>query len=166
VYQRRTAGHTPWQYPRISDRTRKDFWTSYQDEYSPLHVLAFNKRAMSSACAIESPYTLVSLPRPFDASTGKTHAVPIYGYTAQKRRKRAEAAVSVDGESISLWNVGDEINEPCQTRANCLVDTKPSNDCFLRCFTSNSLSLSSMLNLSKKRPKPSVSAPYIRRYAK
>jgi len=61
---------------------------------------------MAESCSIESPYTLVSLPKPFDNAQGQTLAAPVFGYKAQKRRKRPEVAVCVDGEGIQLYNVG------------------------------------------------------------
>jgi len=61
--------------------------------------------AMSEGCSIESPYNLATLPQPFNAAEGKTFAVPVFGYKAQKSRKRPEVAVCIDGEGIQLYNV-------------------------------------------------------------
>lgn len=60
---------------------------------------------MSGENAIEAPYTIATLPKPFDAGGGKTFASPVHGYRGQKRRKRPEIAVSVDGEGISIFHV-------------------------------------------------------------
>lgn len=62
---------------------------------------------MSTECAIESPHTLLSLPRPFNTDGGATFAGPVFGYKAQKRRKRPEVAVCVDGEGVQIYNVRD-----------------------------------------------------------
>lgn len=60
---------------------------------------------MAAKTSIEVPYTLASLPKPFDLVKGRTQASPTYGYRAQKRRKRPEIVVSVDGEGLHIYNV-------------------------------------------------------------
>ncbi|GAB7347223.1 hypothetical protein MBLNU459_g3326t1 [Dothideomycetes sp. NU459] len=60
---------------------------------------------MSLEAAIEAPFTLASLPKPFDPATGRTLAAPVYGLRGQRWRKRPEIAVTVDGESVSIYNI-------------------------------------------------------------
>lgn len=60
---------------------------------------------MSEAALVEAPFTLASLPKPFNAATGKSLAAPVYGLRGQRWRKRPEVAVAVDGDGISIYNV-------------------------------------------------------------
>ncbi|KAI5268807.1 hypothetical protein E4T47_07509 [Aureobasidium subglaciale] len=60
---------------------------------------------MADGAAIEAPFTLASLPKPFDPTVGSTYAAPVYGLRAQKWRKRPEIVASVDGDSITIYNV-------------------------------------------------------------
>lgn len=60
---------------------------------------------MSEEALLEAPFTLASLPKPYDASTGKSLACPVYGLRGQRWRKRSEVAVAVDGDGISIYNV-------------------------------------------------------------
>lgn len=60
---------------------------------------------MADGAAIEAPFTLASLPRPFDSTIGTTFAAPVFGLRAQKWRKRPEIVASVDGDSITIYSV-------------------------------------------------------------
>jgi len=60
---------------------------------------------MADRAAIEAPFTLASLPKPFDPTAGTTFAAPVFGLRGQKWRKRPEIVASVDGDSISIYNV-------------------------------------------------------------
>ncbi|KAL1297737.1 hypothetical protein AAFC00_006276 [Neodothiora populina] len=60
---------------------------------------------MSQEALVEAPFTLASLPTPYDATAGKTLAAPVYGLRAQRWRKRSEIAVAVDGDGITIYNV-------------------------------------------------------------
>lgn len=60
---------------------------------------------MSSSALIELPFTLASLPAPYNSATGRTLASPVYGLRGQKWRKRSEVAVAVDGDGITIYNV-------------------------------------------------------------
>ena len=60
---------------------------------------------MADGAAIEAPFTLASLPKPFDSSNGRVFAAPVFGLRLQKWRKRPEVAASVDGDSINIYNV-------------------------------------------------------------
>jgi len=77
----------------------------YVCERSLYKILVQATATMSSGMALQAPFTLTSLPRPFDSQRGKTWATPVYGYKSQKRRKRPEVVVGVDGEGISVYNV-------------------------------------------------------------
>jgi hypothetical protein len=60
---------------------------------------------MADRAAIEAPFTLASLPKPFDSTIGTTYAAPVFGLRGQKWRKRPEIVASVDGDSITIYNV-------------------------------------------------------------
>lgn len=74
---------------------------------------------MSHEAAIEAPFTLASLPKPFDSVDGKTFAAPVYGLRAQRWRKRPEIAVTVDGESISIYNVCSTLSASGTVNSMC-----------------------------------------------
>lgn len=79
---------------------------------------------MADGAAIEAPFTLASLPRPFDSTIGTTFAAPVFGLRAQKWRKRPEIVASVDGDSITIYNVRNprlvtSYALPPQTRLLC-----------------------------------------------
>ncbi|KAK6435426.1 hypothetical protein LTR95_008385 [Oleoguttula sp. CCFEE 5521] len=57
------------------------------------------------AATLEAPYSIASLPKPLDATGGKTYAAPVYSYRASRKRKRHEVVVGVDGESVNIYNV-------------------------------------------------------------
>jgi hypothetical protein len=60
---------------------------------------------MADRAAIEAPFTLASLPKPFDSTVGTIFAAPVFGLRGQKWRKRPEIVASVDGDSITIYNV-------------------------------------------------------------
>jgi len=60
---------------------------------------------MPGEALLEAPFTLASLPRPYDATSGRSHASPVYGLRGQRWRKRSEVAVAVDGDGVSIYNV-------------------------------------------------------------
>ncbi|KAG9762193.1 hypothetical protein KCU71_g4982, partial [Aureobasidium melanogenum] len=79
---------------------------------------------MADRAAIEAPFTLASLPKPFDPTVGTTYAAPVFGLRAQKWRKRPEIVASVDGDSITIYNVRNprlvtSYALPPQTRLLC-----------------------------------------------
>lgn len=51
------------------------------------------------------PSVLTQLPRPLQASTGKTQVGEVYSLADSKKRKRYEIAVAVDGEGLNIYNV-------------------------------------------------------------
>ncbi|GAM34629.1 hypothetical protein TCE0_015r02325 [Talaromyces pinophilus] len=51
------------------------------------------------------PSVLTQLPRPLQASTGKTQVGEVYRLADSKKRKRYEIAVAVDGEGLNIYNV-------------------------------------------------------------
>lgn len=115
---------------------------------------------MSTECAIESPYTLLTLPRPFDPIKGKTYAEPVFGYKAQKRRKRPEVAVCVDGEGIQIYNV-------CQiifgSNPHLMVlGPNSSIDHLLRSSTTNTISMRSVLDILETRKARESAEAHIR----
>lgn len=55
---------------------------------------------------IHRPYVLATLPRPLDHTGGRIVAREVYGLrTGQKKKKRMELAVGVDGETASIYDV-------------------------------------------------------------
>ncbi|KAI4722151.1 hypothetical protein E4T48_01457 [Aureobasidium sp. EXF-10727] len=79
---------------------------------------------MADRAAIEAPFTLASLPKPFDPTVGTTYAAPVFGLRGQKWRKRPEIVASVDGDSITIYNVRNprlvtSYALPPQTRLLC-----------------------------------------------
>jgi hypothetical protein len=65
---------------------------------------------MADRAAIEAPFTLASLPKPFDSTVGTTFAAPVFGLRGQKWRKRPEIVASVDGDSITIYNVNTALH--------------------------------------------------------
>lgn len=78
-----------------------DFITG--ENHTRNHSTTYTK--MSEATLVEAPFTLASLPRPYDAAAGKCLASPVYGLRGQRWRKRSEVAVAVDGDGVSIYNV-------------------------------------------------------------
>jgi hypothetical protein len=72
---------------------------------SPTGICSPYTLQMADRAAIEAPFTLASLPKPFDPTVGTTYAAPVFGLRGQKWRKRPEIVASVDGDSITIYNV-------------------------------------------------------------
>lgn len=72
---------------------------------SPYKFCLRSTTQMADRAAIEAPFTLASLPKPFDPTVGTTYAAPVFGLRGQKWRKRPEIVASVDGDSITIYNV-------------------------------------------------------------
>jgi hypothetical protein len=51
------------------------------------------------------PSVLTQLPRPLQASTGKTQIGEVFSLVESRKRKRYEVVVAVDGEGLSIYNV-------------------------------------------------------------
>ncbi|KAF4990509.1 hypothetical protein FDECE_14351 [Fusarium decemcellulare] len=61
---------------------------------------------MASEYRIHKPYVLATLPRPLDHTEGRIVAREVYGLRdGQKKRKRTELVVGVDGETASIYDV-------------------------------------------------------------
>ncbi|KAK9441151.1 hypothetical protein VB005_05787 [Metarhizium brunneum] len=61
---------------------------------------------MASEHKIHRPYVLATLPRPLDHTGGRIVAREVYGLRpGQKKKKRMELAVGVDGETASIYDV-------------------------------------------------------------
>jgi hypothetical protein len=61
---------------------------------------------MASEYRIHRPYVVATLPRPLDHTDGRIVAREVYGQReGQKKRKRTELAVGVDGETASIYDV-------------------------------------------------------------
>ncbi|KAK8162510.1 hypothetical protein IWX90DRAFT_435659 [Phyllosticta citrichinensis] len=60
---------------------------------------------MSSGQELEAPHTLASLPKPIDPINGRTLASTVYSLSSARKRKRSEIAVSVDGDSLSIYSI-------------------------------------------------------------
>lgn len=54
---------------------------------------------------IQTPYTLVELPKNPIAPNGRTLASDVYALVGPKKRKRSELAVALDNESISIYDI-------------------------------------------------------------
>ncbi|RFN46786.1 hypothetical protein FIE12Z_8963 [Fusarium flagelliforme] len=61
---------------------------------------------MASEYRIHKPFVLATLPRPLDHTEGRIVAREVYGLRdGQKKRKRTELVVGVDGETASIYDV-------------------------------------------------------------
>ncbi|KAK2592548.1 hypothetical protein QQS21_009763 [Conoideocrella luteorostrata] len=61
---------------------------------------------MASEYKIHRPYVLAALPRPLDHTGGRIVAREVYGQRdGQKRKKRMELVVGVDGETASIYDI-------------------------------------------------------------
>jgi hypothetical protein len=61
---------------------------------------------MASEYRIHRPYVVATLPRPLDHTDGRIVAREVYGQReSQKKRKRTELAVGVDGETTSIYDI-------------------------------------------------------------
>lgn len=100
--------------------------------------------------AIETPYTIASLPKPIDSQYGRTWLAPVYGIRGTNKRKRHEAVVGVDGEGISIYNV-------CKIRIDIIAPllkrptgTKSKTGCIVRAAPPDLLMLRSIFDLRPK----------------
>lgn len=65
---------------------------------------------MATAFSIGSPTVIATLPRPIDRSNGRYVVSDVYGGNrGLRKRKRAELAVGVDGEGLSIYDVRERI---------------------------------------------------------
>ncbi|KAG6009095.1 hypothetical protein E4U54_008603 [Claviceps lovelessii] len=61
---------------------------------------------MASEYKIHRPYVLAALPRPLDHTDGRIVAREVYGQrNGEKKRKRMELVVGVDGETASIYDI-------------------------------------------------------------
>ncbi|KAF4339081.1 hypothetical protein FBEOM_7023 [Fusarium beomiforme] len=61
---------------------------------------------MASEYRIHKPFVLATLPRPLDHTEGRIVAREVYGLRdGQKKRKRTELVVGIDGETISIYDI-------------------------------------------------------------
>jgi hypothetical protein len=61
---------------------------------------------MASEYKIHKPYVVATLPRPLDHTDGRIVAREVYGQReGQKKRKRTELAIGVDGENASVYDI-------------------------------------------------------------
>lgn len=58
-----------------------------------------------SGGAIEEPYTVAALPKPFDAVHGRIQTALVHSLNGSRKRKRHEVVVGIDGESVNTYNV-------------------------------------------------------------
>lgn len=61
---------------------------------------------MAPGSSIQRPYSIASLPRPVNQSTGRYVVGDVHGGTrGSRKRKRTELAVGIDGEGLNLYDV-------------------------------------------------------------
>ncbi|KAK7193274.1 hypothetical protein DPSP01_008125 [Paraphaeosphaeria sporulosa] len=60
---------------------------------------------MSSDQEIGAPFTLASLPHSISSRDGRTHAASVCSISGNKKRKRTEIAIGLDGEGISIYSL-------------------------------------------------------------
>jgi hypothetical protein len=60
---------------------------------------------MASVYRLHKPYVLASLPRPLDHTDGRIQAREVYGQRGLQKKRRAELAVGIDGETASIYDV-------------------------------------------------------------
>lgn len=56
----------------------------------------------------QSPVVLAQLPQPLLGIGGQTQFGPCYGLTGSRKRKRFEVAAAIDGETLNIYDVGEE----------------------------------------------------------
>jgi hypothetical protein len=67
---------------------------------------------MSAAFSIQQPVVITALPRPVIQSTGGYMISDVYGgVEGQRKKKRAELAIGIDGEGVSIYNVRSKRDE-------------------------------------------------------
>ncbi|KAF2667123.1 hypothetical protein BT63DRAFT_481566 [Microthyrium microscopicum] len=54
---------------------------------------------------IESVYSLLTLPKPFDSDNGRIQAAPVTSFTQSRKRKRSHVSVAVDGDSLNTYHI-------------------------------------------------------------
>lgn len=78
------------------------------------HIANFQYKAIKASCGtamasefrLHRPYVLATLPRPLDHTDGNTVAREVYGQRGgQRKKKRTELAVGIDGENASIYDV-------------------------------------------------------------
>lgn len=63
---------------------------------------------MSTKFSLQKPYVVATLPQPIDHQNGRYVVGEVYGgLPGSKKRKRAEAAVGIDGEGVNIYDVSD-----------------------------------------------------------
>lgn len=72
---------------------------------SPPCLVWQNTMSSQSQSRIGAPFSLASLPRPGAGTAGRTQAAGVYSISGTNKKKRAEVAVAVDGEGISVYSV-------------------------------------------------------------
>lgn len=88
--------------PKNSQSDRQAFSTAVE-------LLTFY--AMATAFSIGSPTVITTLPRPIDRSNGRYVVSDVHGGNrGSRKRKRAELAVGVDGEGLSIYDVREIIS--------------------------------------------------------
>ncbi|KAL5440167.1 hypothetical protein PMIN06_009740 [Paraphaeosphaeria minitans] len=60
---------------------------------------------MSSVQEIGAPFTLASLPHSISSRDGRTHAASVCSISGNKKRKRTEIAIGLDGEGVSIYSL-------------------------------------------------------------
>lgn len=61
---------------------------------------------MAAEYRIHKPYVLAALPRPLDHTDGRIVAREVYAQReGQRKRKRTELVVGIDGETASIYDV-------------------------------------------------------------
>lgn len=106
---------------------------------------------MASEYKIHKPYVLATLPRPLDHTEGRIVAREVYGQRdGQKKRKRTELVVGVDGETASIYDVGHQLGV-YPPYAKQFLDPSLKVDYFLSHPTSRILHLPPLLDKNTKR---------------
>ena len=118
---------------------------------------------MADGAAIEAPFTLASLPKPFDSTNGSIFAAPVFGLRGQKWRKRPEVVASVDGDSVTIYNVSWLIRVFRHVTVLTCSGAQPTIGNFVCSSSPNSPSLPSMLHLPQDLRSQSCSENYLRR---
>ena len=60
---------------------------------------------------IQNATVLAELPRSLLGNDGKTFVTDVYAVARNKKRKRSELAIAIDGESVNLYDVGHKFAE-------------------------------------------------------
>ena len=54
---------------------------------------------------VQPPNILTQLPRPLKTTSGRVHCGHVHSITGNRKRKRHEVAVGIDGEAVNIYNV-------------------------------------------------------------